>query len=259
MVRLCMAHLWNNVYFTARVSCRGPNCSFPKVRCTCLRDIATGHTPLQCKFLPCLFNCAGQHTIECWGDNFLMSMVQVSFILVSALEANRIEAQITILIQAFWASDHGLFRSRCFSAVPEAHLASAEMVGEKRTGQSRDLGFSLSKPRCVRKMNCLTLWLRVQTQGMDIFVLHTACVCGCVCCEWTMQLSPPPKKRIWKCFKAMTWNMKNLGVRLHFLIHNFSLWKCSAPLESRIFCLWDLEFEFYHAWFFILFSKLWVG
>lgn len=100
MVRLCMAHLWNNVYFTARVSCRGPNCSFPKVRCTCLRDIATGHTPLQCKFLPCLFNCAGQHTIECWGDNFLMSMVQVSFILVSALEANRIEAQITILIQA---------------------------------------------------------------------------------------------------------------------------------------------------------------
>ena len=86
-----------------------------------------------------------------------MSMVQVSFILVSALEANRIEAQITSLIQAIWASDHGLFRSRCFSVVPEAHLAFAEMVGEKRTGQGRDLGFSLSKPRCVRKMNSLPL------------------------------------------------------------------------------------------------------
>ena len=72
---------------------------------------------------------------------------------------------------------------------------------------------------------------------------------------WMDNATHPPKKRIWKCFKAMNWNMKNLGVHLHFLIHNFSLWKRSAPLESRIFCLWTLGFGFYHVWVFVFIFK----
>lgn len=69
------------------------------------------------------------------------------------------------------------------------------------------------------------------------------------------QCNSPSQKKNLKVLQGNELNMKNLGVHLHFLIHNFSLWKRSAPLESRIFCLWTLGFGFYHVWVFVFIFK----